>query len=175
MTIKKYFPIALFIGVQACLLQVLDQLMGTTLSLVLVGGGGWIAFQAWAVYFLAGGSLKGGARGLIGYVIGMVASIAILFLGGVFSGVLGFWSVPLVLLVLVPIILYLNIAPELFSLVPAVFIGAGVFFGIMTYVPNATFATAFVGELIFCVIGLIFGWATCTFQGWYEGKYVNKK
>ena len=172
MTAKKYLPIALFIGLQAAVLQVIDQLICAGIA-PLAAGGGWISFQAWAVYFLGGGTVKGGVRGLIGYVLGMAASIAIIFCGGQLGG-LGFWAMPLVLLVLVPIILYLDIAPELFSFVPAVFVGAGVFFGIMSYIPGATFVNAFIGEGIYCVLGLVFGWMTVTFRVWYEGKYVNK-
>lgn len=172
MNAKKYFPIALFIGVQAFAIQIIDQLLGPVVPPAGNGGFGWIAFQSWAVYFLAGGTLKGGARSLIGYVIGMVASIAIIAGSGI-VGALGFFATPIVLLVLVPIILYLDIAPELFNMVPAVFIGAGVFFGFMTYVPGASFGIAFISEGIYCVLGLIFGWATCTFRGWYEKNYVN--
>jgi len=172
MTAKKYFPIALFIGVQAAALQAIDQLICSGVS-PLLAGGGWIAFQAWAMYFLGGCSIKGGLRGLIGYVIGMAASMAIIFYGGQL-GSLGFWAMPLVLLVLVPIILYLDIAPEMISFVPAVFVGAGVFFGVMSYIPGATFTNAFVSELVYCGIGLVFGWLTIKFRGWYEAKYVNQ-
>lgn len=172
MNAKKYLPIALFIGFQAAVLQALDQTVCGSIA-PLVAGGGWISFQSWAMYFLAGCTLKGGLRALIGYLIGMAASIAIMTGGGML-GALGFWAMPAILMILVPVILYLDIAPELFNLVPAVFVGAGVFFGIMSYVPNATFTNAFVGEGIYCLIGLAFGWLTITFRGWYEGKYVNK-
>ncbi len=171
MTLKKYFPIALFIGVQAALLQAIDQSICS--MFVIAAGGGWIAFQSWAVYFLGGCNVKGGIKALIGYVLGMVASIAIMMMGGSL-GALAFWAMPVTLLVLVPVILYLDQAPDYFNMVPAVFVGAGVFFGIMSYVPGASFGTAFVGELAYCIIGLIFGWMTVTFRGWYEGKYVNK-
>lgn len=172
MTAKKYLPIALFIGLQAAVLQAVDQSIRTAI-VPLAAGGGWISFQAWAVYFLAGCTPKNGLRALIGYALGMFASIAIIFCGGQLGG-LGFWAMPLVLLVLVPIVLYLDIAPEMFNLVPAVFVGAGVFFGIMSYIPGATFANAFISEGLYCVIGLAFGWATIKFRSWYEGKYVNK-
>ena len=68
---------------------------------------------------------------------------------------------PLVLLVLVPIILYLDIAPEMINFVPAVFVGAGVFFGIMSYIPGATFGNASSARDL-CLIGLVFGWLTIT-------------
>ncbi len=172
MTAKKYLPIALFIGLQAAVLQAVDQSICASV-MPLVAGGGWISFQSWAMYFLAGCTPKNGLRALIGYVIGMAASIAIMVGGGAL-GALGFWAMPAILLILVPVILYLDIAPEMINLVPAVFVGAGVFFGVMSYVPGATFANAFTGELVYCVIGLVFGWMTITFRGWYEGKYVNK-
>ena len=109
MTAKKYFPIALFIGLQAAVLQAIDQAICAGI-VPLFAGGGWISFQAWAVYFMGGCTVKNGVRAMIGYVIGMVASIAIIFCGGQL-GALGFWAMPLVLLVLVTIILYLDIAP----------------------------------------------------------------
>ncbi len=172
MTAKKYLPIALFIGLQAAVLQAIDQSICAGI-VPLAAGGGWISFQAWAVYFMGGGTIKNGVRALISYVLGMIASIAIIFGGGQL-GSLGFWAMPVVLLVLVPILLYLEIAPEMFNFVPAVFVGAGVFFGIMSYIPGATFTNAFISEGIYCVIGLIFGWMTIAFRGWYEAEYVNK-
>ena len=171
MNAKKYLPIALFIGLQACVLQAIDQSICASIP-PLAAGGGWIYFQAWAMYFLGGCTPKGGTRALIGYVLGMIASIAIMVGGGAL-GALGFWAMPVILLILVPIILYLDIAPEMISFVPAVFVGAGVFFGVMSYIPGATFANAFVGEGVYCVIGLVFGFVTITFRGWYEKKYVN--
>lgn len=171
MTLKKYFPIALFIGVQAAVLQAIDQSLCA--AFVISAGGGWIAFQSWAAYFLAGCTPKGGAKALTGYVLGMIASICIFVLGGMLGG-LGYWCMPVTLIILVPIILYLELAPDIMNMVPAVFIGAGAFFGIMSYVPGATYMTAFIGELVYCVLGLICGWMTVAFRGWYEPKYVNK-
>ncbi len=172
MNAKKYLPIALFIGFQAFVLQALDQAVCAGIP-PLAAGGGWISFQAWAMYFLGGCTPKGGARALIGYGIGMAASIAIMVGGGAL-GALGFWAMPVILLILVPIILYLDIAPEMVNFVPAVFVGAGVYFGVMSYIPGADFVNAFISEGVYCVIGLLFGFITITFRGWYEKKYVNQ-
>ncbi len=103
MNAKKYLPIALFIGLQAFALQALNQAICANIP-PLAAGGGWISFQAWAMYFLGGCTPKGGARALIGYGIGMAASIAIMVGGGAL-GALGFWAMPVILLILVPIIL----------------------------------------------------------------------
>ncbi len=173
MTLKKYFPIAIFIGVQACVIQILDQVVAGFVPPAGNAGFGWVSFQAWAMYFLTGCTPKDAVRVFIGYVLGMIASIAIIFFGAMFSGTLGFFSFPIVLLVLVPIILYLDQAPAMFNCVPAIFVGAGVYFGFMTYVPGATFVNAFITEGIYCIIGLFFGFITVTFRVWYETKYVN--
>ena len=90
MNAKKYLPIALFIGLQAAALQALDQAVCSNIP-PLAAGGGWISFQAWAMYFLGGCTPKGGLRALIGYAIGMAASIAIMVGGGAL-GALGFWA-----------------------------------------------------------------------------------
>ncbi len=175
MTAKKYLPIAVFIGVQAFVIQIIDQILCRYVPPLGNFGFGWVAFQAWAVYFMAGCTPKNGVRAFMGYFIGMIASIAIIAGSGSLGGNLGFFATPVVLLVLVPIILYLDIAPELFNFVPAVFVGAGVYFGCMTYVPGATFGNILVTESIYCVLGLLFGYTTVKFRGWYESKYVNKQ
>ncbi len=175
MTLKKYFPIALFIGIQAFFIQIIDQVLMQFLPTVGNLGFGWISFQAWAVYFMAGCTPKNGGRALIGYILGMISSIIIIYFGGRFSPTLGFFSFPLVLLVVVPLILYLDQAPLMFNFVPALFVGAGVFFGCMTYVPGATFSNIFITEAVYCIVGLLFGLKTITFRTWYEKKYINNK
>lgn len=172
MNAKKFFPIALFIGCQAFVIQVIDQVLSGFCPPVGNVGFGWIAFQAWAMYFLAGCDIKGGIKTFGGYVVGVVASIAIMVMGGAL-GSLGFFAMPVTLLVLVPFIIYFELGPWVTAMIPAVFVGAGVFFGFMSYVPNATFATAATSELIYCALGLVFGYCTVAFRGWYEKNYVN--
>lgn len=171
---KNYIWIALFIGLQACVIQVIDQLLCAYVSPVGNFGFGWIAFQAWAMYFLSGCNIKGAVKSSIGYFIGIVASIAIIVMAGKL-GVLGFWATPITLLVLVPIVMHVDQGPELIAYSAAVFVGAGVYFGFMTYVPGASFAGALVTEMIYCVLGLSFGYITVSFMNWYKGKYVVAK
>ncbi len=172
MKASKFFWIALFIGLQACVLQIIDQ----ALSPVVYPAGagfGWIAFQAWAMYFLSGCDMKGAIRTTFGYIIGIVASIAIMMMGGALSGALGFFAVPITLLVLVPVVIYFELMPWVINYVPSIFVGAGVYFGFMSYVPQATFSSAAITEMIYCIIGLAFGYVTVSFRGWYEAKYVK--
>jgi len=127
----------------------------------------YIAFVAWAVYFFSGCTLKGGIRAAIGYVIGVSFSIVIILLAGVFSST-GFVAVPLGVFFVVFVVLYLEKAAPWFDLIPAMFVASGCFFGIMTYVPEASFCTAATVELTYGFIGLLFGWITITGKGILE-------
>ncbi len=167
MNIKKFAFIPVMIAVLACILQIIDQSVASIFHPEGNTGFGWISFQAWAMYFLAGCTVKGGARSFFGYVLGIVASIAIMKLAGSF-GCLGFFAAPIAILVVVIPVIFLERAPELFNFVPAIFVGAGVYFGFMNYVSGESFIAAGVTEIAYCIIGLIFGWVTVTLRGAYE-------
>lgn len=82
---------------------------------------------------------------------------------GIFAP-LGFFAFPLAILIIAWLLFYLELAPELFSFVPAVYIAAGTFFGCMNYVPGASFGKIFVTEMVYLTLGLIFGWMTIVFR-----------
>lgn len=171
MKFSKFIVIPIIVAVLAAIIQAVDQLVSTTTFFSTWSGFGWISFQSWALYFLAGCTLKGGIRALIGYFVGAVASMAIITLAGYFA-CLGFWAVPASLLILVVPIICLERVPW-FDLVPAIFIGSGAFFAIVTYVPETSFCTALTIEMTYCIIGLIFGVTTIMLRQRYEA-YVEK-
>lgn len=82
MTLKKFVLIPVIIGVLACLIQALDQLLYSSVPPEGNVGFSWISFQSWAVYFLAGCTVRGGIKAFIAYAIGIAASIVIMVLGG---------------------------------------------------------------------------------------------
>ena len=169
MSFKQFIVIPVFIAFQAFTMMVLAPFI--RLPGVDAGGPGlitWIAFQAWAMYFLAGCDLKGGIKTLIGYIVGIVASIAIMVLGGKLAG-MGFYAVPLAILVIVIPVIFLEKVKWL-DFIPAIFVGAGAFFAFMSYVPNATFAIAAKTEIIYCLLGLFYGYITIAIRGAYEKK-----
>ena len=168
MNFKKFIPIPFIIALLAGTIQIADQVLNLHVEPVGNVGFGWIAFQAWAMYFLAGCDLKGGLKTLLGYVSGIVASIAIMVLGGKFAG-MGFYAVPIAIVMVVIPVIWLEKVKWL-DFIPAIFIGAGAFFAFMSYVPNATFATAATTELIYCVLGLFYGYITILIRGAYEKK-----
>jgi hypothetical protein len=168
MTFKKFIVIPFIVALLAGTIQIVDQLLHLQVEPLGNVGFGWIAFQAWAMYFLAGCDLKGGLRTLIGYVMGIVASIAIMVLGGKLA-VMGFYAVPVAVFVVVIPVIFLEKVKWL-DFVPAIFIGAGAFFAFMSYVPDATFAIAAKTELIYCFLGLFYGYITILIRGAYEKK-----
>jgi hypothetical protein len=173
MTAKKFFGVALIISVLAACAQLVDQLIqgsGCSPTLLISGAGFcWLAFQAWAAYFIAGGTIKGGVAALIAYAAGIVCSIAIIALGGWFAkvGVPSFWATPLSLVILVIPLMYLERAKVI---IPLLFVGAGAFFAIWTFQPASptTYLNAACTELLYCLIGLAFGWVSVTLRGWWE-------
>ena len=166
---KKFIFIPLFIAFLALTIQIVDQLISPLMPIENNAGFGWIGFQAWAMYFLAGCNLKGAARTLIGYILSIVVSILIMSLGSELS-TFGFCAIPLAIFPVVVGVIWLEKTNELTSFVPAIFVGAGVYFGMKSYVPEVTFTKAAIVEIIYCVIGLFYGYLTVTIRTWYEKK-----
>jgi len=166
MSLKKVLVLPLIVAVLAFIIQILDQLLGPFMKPFPNNGFCWIAFQAWAVYFLAGGNIKGGIKSIIGYAIGIGASILIFNLAGVF-GFLGYFGVAAAVGLVACVLIFLE-NTTWFDFIPAMFIGAGAFFAFMSYVPGATYVNAAITEIIYCVIGLIFGFATLTLQAFFR-------
>jgi len=176
---SKFIIIPIIIAVLATILQVLNQALMSTGLFVRTDGFTWIAFQAWAVYFLAGCTLKGGIRGFIGYFWGITASILIMYLAGWLEsvGVSNFWGTPLaIFIVVIPVICFERV--PWCDLVPSLFIGSGAYFALATYVLPGYAAsgtptlcnhiTLGFNELIFCFIGMFFGWITIVLRNAWE-------
>jgi hypothetical protein len=180
---------AIPVGVLAALVQVIDQLFVGKLKGIgpFVAGGGWVAFQAWALYFLAGAfnpdgvgtnGINGALWALVSYALGIVASILIFEFGGIL-GKLGFWAMPVSLVVLCIPVIFLQLADAPFNYVPALFVGAGVFFCVMSYFPQvkgafkegsskwSNYGSTAVGELVYCAIGLAAGWGVVSWANYY--------
>jgi hypothetical protein len=177
---------AIPIGVLAGSVQVVDQFcVGKGGVGPFKAGGGWVSFQAWALYFLAASfnPVEVGTNGIngmlwtmISYTLGIIASVAIFEMGGAL-GKLGFWAMPITLLILCIPVIFLQLTSAPFNYVPALFCGAGVFFCIMSYFPSipgsfkeggskwSNYLSAGIGELFYCLIGLIAGFLTVAWSG----------
>jgi len=169
MKFSKFIIIPIIVAFLALTIQVVDQLLSGSMPVSGNVGFGWIAFISWAMYFMAGCTIAGGKKVLFGYIAGIIASIAIMVLGTTLAPNLGFFAFPVAIFIVVIPCICLERVP-LFDYIPALFVGAGTFFGFMSYVPGATYTNATITELAYCLIGLLYGWVTVLLRGRYEAS-----
>jgi len=169
MTFKQFFPIPVVITILAFFLMLIN--LGASHcpnygKYFVV----WVAFQAWAMYFMAGCTPKNGLKVMLGYLGGAAGSAAIMVLGGQFAKLgLGEMAMPVSVLILVlPIICFERV--PMFDFIPAWFVGAGVFFALKTYIPNLSHVDAGCMSLFSCLIGVLFGVVTVVFRMKYEAS-----
>lgn len=170
MSFKQFLPIPIGISVLATILMAIALLDISVIH-------PWIVFQAWAMYFMAGCTFKGGGKVMLGYLGGAVASVAIMELGRVF-GDLGLGKAAgllAVFIVVIPVISAERVPG--FNFVPAWFVGAGVFFGVMglTAWPAGTSQWAKYGTtgaylMVSCAVGMVFGVVTVALRSRYEAS-----
>jgi len=196
MSFKQFIIIPLFIALQAFIMMAIAPYVPGN---KFIGGGGlltWVAFQAWAMYFMSGfapwNDKENGpcprmaGKTILGYIGGIVAAIAIMELAGKITPAEGSSIVKTlclataVFIVVVPVICFERIPP--FNFIPAWFVGAGVYFGLMGLAGGSKpegmgtwgwYGAVAIAELVACVVGLAFGWATVTFRVKYEAKLAK--
>jgi len=179
---KNLLVVSCGVAVQAALLVALNAYIPKIAGMDAM----WISFQAWAVYFLAGCNPLGGLKAWLGYLSGIIASIAIIELMGV-PGISAMPSIGgmnlvmtlAVLIVVVPAIMTENLK----NMVPALFIGSGAFFALFTIIHASPEIVKTIGEgkmanylfvtrveLVYCLVGQIFGWITVFWRSKYEAS-----
>jgi len=173
MNFKKFVVIPLFIAVLASLFIALDQLISPLMPIAGNNTFGWVTFQAWAMYFLAGGTVKGGLRTFFGYVLGILSAILIISLAGVL-GSTGFWAVPLAVLVMVVPMCSMERTHSLIDFVPAIFVSSAVFFAFgQIYGNTTTNVSSAITILVYCAIAMVLGYITVTLRTAYEKKIAK--
>ena len=163
---KRFIAIPFIVAMLAFTFIVIDQLLSPLLPPEGNKGYGWIAFHAWAVYFLAGANVKGGFKALLGYGTGIVMTILIFELAGKLGNT-GFFAVPIAAFILVSMVIFAEKAPPL-DFIPAIFIGAGAMVCFLSYIEGATYSHAAIVVLLYTLIGLIYGYTTVLLRVAYE-------
>ncbi len=166
MKFSQFFLIPVMIAALAFTIQLVDQSLAGLMPVPANKGFGWIGFICWSLYFLAGGDLAGGRKVLYACVLGIVASIAIMEISGALGSHLNAFATPLAIFAIVIPCLCLERLPP-FDFIPGIFVGAGIFFGFMSYVPGATYTNAAITELVYAVIGVFYGWLSLVLRGNY--------
>lgn len=183
MTLKQFLAIPVFISFQAFTIMALTPYI--PLTGVAAGGPGlitWISFQAWAMYFLGGCTKKMAAKTFVGYVGGIVASVAIFELAAVFGALSTGatpWGLYLAVFIVVIFVISMERVPGC-DFIPSYFIGAGVFFALFTYLQKpddvakyAWYLNLAIPEIVACAIGLVYGWWTVATRTWYEARLAK--
>lgn len=156
----KFTPHALIIAVLAGLMQLLDlQSHGYFYA--------WIGFAAWACYFLAGCTPKGGAKVIGCWVTGVIASVAIIELGKYLTGCTGNPSVgfPIAVGFIAFFVILFEKVPAL-DFIPAWFVGAACFFGAYNLL-GGDYSKSIPVVLISCIGGQVFGVVTVALRTKY--------
>jgi len=174
----KFLFIPVFIALLASSMMVLDIFKGPTLRHYLP----WVSFQAWAMYFLAGCTLKGGGKVMLGYLGGAVASVAIMELIGLCAGWgLGQAAGPVAVFPVVVLVICAERVPG-FNFVPAWFVGAGVYFALMELhkLPGAQgkwdrYLEAGLYLMVSCAVGMAYGIITVFIRKRYEAMAKTGK
>lgn len=167
MSLKQFSVIPFLVAALAFVMVVVDQLIQGHLPIPNNKGFGWVAFIAWSLYFAEGGTVQGGRKILYAYLYGISAAIAIVA-GAVFlTEHIGFFASPVAIFTGVVVSVFFERLPPVDN-VPVIFISAATFFALMTYVPGATYVSAAITELFYCVFGLVFGWLAVLARTKYE-------
>ena len=177
MSFKKFFPIPVFIALLATSMMVLNIYKEPTLRHYLP----WISFQAWAMYFLAGCTLKGGGKVMLAYLGGALASVAIFELAGLCGGWgLGKAAFPVAVFVVVIPVICAERVPG-FNFVPGWFVGAGVYFALIGLFPGIAglakwdkYLEAGLYLMVSCAIGQVYGIVTVFIRKRYEAIVKGK-
>ncbi|SHE35097.1 Protein of unknown function [Mariniphaga anaerophila] len=178
----KFMGFPAFVGLQAMLLLIIAPFVPFTPEAMGKGLLVWSAFQAWAMYFMGGCTIKMAIKTMVGYIGGIIASVILIELGGLF-GSLNTSAVAWGGVVAVSFVAFLIIPADrvpAINFLPSYFIGSGAYFAIITYVQAPVTVGAYswyfqvaVPLLVSAVLGLVFGWATVTFKLWFDAKLAK--
>ena len=162
MKFLKFLPHCLIIGLLAMSVQFIEQACGSNYFV------GWILFQGWALYFLAGCDVKGGAKSIAGWICGILTAAAIIIVGVKFKSggdLMITCGMPLsVFLFATMAILFEKIKG--LDFIPAWFLAAGAVFALASSGKSLIYSMLTV--LISGAAGLLYGFVTVTLRTAYS-------
>ncbi len=172
----KFLPHCIIIGILAATSQILDQVTITVSKTVqfdpIIA---WALFLGWALYFLAGCTVKEGAKALAGWTAGSLIALGIIIAGKELSGCTGFqfFGFPIAVGVLSFVVILFEKVKGL-NFIPAWFMGAAATFGYAS-TPHSVQGEGYGGLLLMALTvflsgfaGLFYGWMTVVLRGLYS-------
>ena len=176
----KYMGFPAFVGVQAAVLLTIAPFIPFTPEALGKGLMTWAVFQAWAMYFLGGATVKMAFKTMAGFIGGIIASVLLLEVGGLLSGLNSpavAWGTVITVFFIAFLIISAERVPAI-DFLPSYFIGSGAYFAIISYVqrPDSVGTSAWYFQiagplLIAAVVGLFFGWMTVKYKVWFDSRF----
>jgi len=123
----------------------------------------YVSFICWAAYFLFGANPKDCGKAFLSIIVGIIGAIIIFVLALAF-GFSPWWAVPLAVFIIVIFLLLCGRVP-LIGNVPAIFLGAGLYFSLSSagaFVDFTMEQYLLVGgaQLFYVLVGFVAGWLT---------------
>lgn len=164
MKFGKLFFYAICVSILAGVVDLVTNLMQGSGIIATGASLTFITFICWAAYFLFGANLKGAWSAFLGLIVGIIAAKLMFVLVGVFADAglnVSLIAIPLAVFILVVFMLLCEKVPY-FNNVAAIFLGTGMFFGLMGIptIASQGFTTVAFGELLYAAIGFAAGWLT---------------
>jgi hypothetical protein len=164
MKFGKLLAYSIYVAVLAGIVTLVSNLLQTGGIISKDASMTFISFICWAAYFLFGANLKGAWSAFLGLIVGISAAILMFVLVTAFAGAginVMMVAIPLAVVILVIFMLLFEKVPH-FNNIAAIFLGTGMFFGLMGIPAIAAkgYGIVFLGELLFAVIGFAAGWIT---------------
>lgn len=141
---------ALFVGVMSCIIQVINHLIINRYEDFPSGGYIYISFIVWGTYSLMKCSKNKSVKLLINFLIGFAVAYVMIVVGSFLPENL---NTPIVALIIVPVIMYLDMLPQGINEIPVFFIGAGIYFSIQNK-PFSNNDAIFMVGLVYVLIGI---------------------
>jgi hypothetical protein len=164
MKFDKLLIYALGVAILAGIVDLITNLMQGAGFIATDASMTFVTFICWASYFLFGCNLKGAWAAWLSFIPGILAAIAMFELVGVFAGAgmdVATLAIPIAVFILVIFMILFEKVPY-FNNVAAIFLGTGIFFGLMgtPAIGAKGYLMVGIGELVYAAIGLIAGWLT---------------
>lgn len=164
MSFKRLFIASAIIGVLAGLVMLLTDLFQNMGFITSAASLTFVTFIAWSCYFFSGSTPKNAFISWLSFIIGILCAVVIFVLNTLLTQTgmnVPYVSLPIATFIGV-ILMCLAERLPFGNRVPAVYLGAATFFGMMgnSAISVKGYLVAGIGELAYAVLGLVSGYLT---------------
>ena len=119
---------------------------------------------------MSGAQPYNGVQNFVSFIIGAVGAICMFELNKVFAFMGGFVALPLAVGLITIVMDLFEVGPSITQHVPSIFAGCATFIGILTNNPGEGYGSVFITQIVYLVMGSLFGWMSIAFSEWYSAR-----